>query len=61
MKFQGWMGLIVGPVAGALAYVKYGRKGGQSFDPAMLVAFVGIGLLAGAVLWWVDARRSKRS
>lgn len=51
MKFQGWMGLVVGPVVGGLAYLKYGRKGGQSFDAGMLIAFVGIGLLAGAVLW----------
>lgn len=59
MKFQGWMGMIVGPVIGGLAYLKYGRKGGESFDVTMLIAFVGIGLLAGAILWLVDAKRSR--
>lgn len=60
MKFQGWMGLIVGPIVGGLAYLKYGRKGGQAFDPAMLVAFIFVGLLAGGILWLIDARRGKR-
>jgi len=59
MKFHGWMGLIIGPVVGGLAYLKYGRKGDQVFDAGMLIAFVGIGLVAGVVLWLVDAKRSK--
>lgn len=60
MNFQGWMGLIVGPIAGGLAYAKFARRNDEPIDVTMLVLFVVVGLVAGAIVWGVDAMRSKK-
>jgi len=54
------MGLIIGPVVGAGAYLKFVRRHGEPIQPGMLIGFVLIGLVAGLVIWGVDVMRSKK-
>jgi hypothetical protein len=61
MQLKGWMGMIIGPIAGAGAYLKFVRRHGEPIQLGMLIGFVLIGLVAGLVIWGVDVMRSKKN
>jgi len=54
----GWLGPIVGPLIGAFVVYKYSQQNSSSLGlPVLLALGAGLGLAAGLVVWWMDARK----
>ncbi len=59
-KIKGWMGPIVGPIAGVLTALWTVPDDDDIPIKDWLLSLAGIGFAAGVIVWWIDVRRNRR-
>ena len=58
--FPAWVALIAGPIVCLVLFARGARRNGGEFDPLLLAAAAGIGLIAGIAIFAYDIYRKKR-